>query len=95
VAIASAMNSADVRLDVLKAMRASPRVDHSLILGEYLAGPKAENFLGASAAAVDLTAEELLAMVRGLPELEFVVPFAGHRSWTGTSQIVRPMCRDP
>ncbi|MDE2764291.1 MAG: hypothetical protein OXQ94_02725 [Gemmatimonadota bacterium] len=30
-AIAYAMNSADVRLDVLKAMRASPRVDHSLV----------------------------------------------------------------
>ena len=38
-AIASAMNSADVRLDVLKAMRASPRVGHSLILAEYLCRP--------------------------------------------------------
>jgi len=87
-AIASAMNSADIRLGVLKAMRASPRVDHNLILGEYLAEPRAEGLLGSSAAALDLTAQEMLAMVRGLPELEFVVPFEEHRrSWTGTSRI--------
>ena len=44
-AIASAMNSADVRSDILAAMRASPRVDHNLILGEFLAEPRAEEFL--------------------------------------------------
>lgn len=38
--LASAMNSAGVRLDVLAAMRSSPRVDHSLILDDYLVLPR-------------------------------------------------------
>ena len=87
-AIASAMNSADVRLDVLMAMRASPRVGHSLILAEYLVEPRAEKLLEGSAAALSLTAAQFLAIIRDLPELEFVVPLAEHRlTWTGTSRI--------
>ena len=95
-AIAAAMNSADVRLEVLNAMRASPRVDHNLILAEYLAEPQGEEFLEASATALNLTAEEFLAMVRGLPELEFVVPLAEHRGlWTGTPRVAVGTYWDP
>ena len=95
-AIASAMNSADVRLEVLKAMRASPRVDHNLVLAEHLATPQAERLLEASATALNLTEEGFLAMVRGLPDLEFVVPFPAHRrSWTGTPRVAVGTYWDP
>ena len=86
--LASAMTLPGVRLSVLAAMRASPRVDHSLILGEYLLEPRAEELLNRSAGALGVTRPELLALVRGLPELEFVVPITRHRlRWTGTSRV--------
>ena len=82
------MNSADVRLDVLEAMRASPRVDHSLILGNYLLQPSAEELLDRSADALGMTGPEFLALVRGLGELEFLVPITRHRlTWTGSANV--------
>ena len=87
-ATAYAMNSADVRLDVLEAMRASPRVDHSLILGNYLLQPSAEELLDRSADALGMTGPEFLALVRGLGELEFLVPITRHRlTWTGSANV--------
>jgi hypothetical protein len=70
---------AGVRLSVLAAMRASPRVDHSLVLGDYLLEPRAEELLNRSATALGMTGREFLALVRGLPELEFLVPITRHR----------------
>lgn len=87
-AMASAMNSADVRLDVLAAMRSSPRVDHGLILDDYLLEPRAEELLARSADALGVTGPEFVALVRGIGELEFLVPVTGHRlRWTGSSRV--------
>ena len=87
-AMAFAMESTDVRTRILEAMRASPRVDHSLILGDYLSEARAQDFLRASASALNLSAVQFLSMIQGFPELEFVVPFTEHRlAWTGTSGI--------
>ena len=87
-AMASAMNSAGVRLDVLAAMRSSPRVDHGLILGDYLLEPSAEELLARSADAMGVTGPEFVALVRGIGELEFLVPVTGHRlRWTGSSRV--------
>jgi len=86
--MASAMNSAGVRLDVLAAMRSSPRVDHGLILGDYLLEPRAEELLARSADALGVTGPEFVALVRGIGELEFLVPVTGHRlRWTGSSRV--------
>ena len=86
--VASGMYSPGVRLDVLEAMRASPRVDHSLILAEYLVEPRAEELLEAGAAAIGLTAAQFLVLVGSLPELEFVVPVTAHRlTWTGAPRV--------
>jgi hypothetical protein len=82
------MTSADVRLDVIEAMRASPRVDHSLILGDYLLEPRAEELLNRSASAPGVTGPEFAALVGGLPELEFLVPISRHRlTWTGSGRV--------
>jgi len=87
-AIAHAMNSTGVRLDVLAAMRASPRVDHSLILGDYLVEPRAGELLNRSARGLGVTGPEFVSLVRGLPELEFLVPITKHRlTWTGSSRV--------
>jgi hypothetical protein len=86
--VASAMESAEIRSRVLEAMRASPRVDHSLILGEHLGEARARGLLNASARALNLSVAEFLSLVRELPELEFVVPSTEHRlTWTGTPGI--------
>lgn len=82
------MASADVRSSVLAAMRASPRVDHSLILDDYLLELGAEELLKRSADGLGVTQAEFLALVRELPELEFLVPVTGHRlRWTGSPRI--------
>ena len=87
-AIASAMNSTNVRMDVLAAMRTSPRVDHSLILGDYLLEPRAGELLDRSADALGVSGTEFTALVRELPELEFDVPITKHRlTWTGSSRV--------
>jgi len=83
-----AMRSDDVRSGVLEAMRASPGVDHHLILGEYLAGPGGAALLAAAATGHGVAESRFLDMVHDLPELEFVVPYREHRlTWTGTAGI--------
>ncbi len=86
--LASAMNSAGVRLDVLADMRASPRVDHSLILGDYLLEPRAGELLDRSADALGVSGTEFTALVRGLGELELLAPITKHRlTWTGSAGV--------
>lgn len=86
--LTSAMNSAGVRLDVLADMRASPRVDHSLILGDHLSEPRARELLDRSADALGVTGPEFVALVRGIGELEFLVPVTRDRlTWAGSSRV--------
>ncbi len=95
-AISSAMASETVRLSVLAAMRASPGVDHHLILGEYLQDRRSTELRRRSASALGITEAEFVSRIQGLPELEFAAPFTEHRlSWTGTAGIGVAAMWDP
>ena len=87
-ATAKALTASEVRLDVLAAMRASVRVEHALILGEYLGTPDGVRLLRGAAHAVGVTENEFHRRVLTLPALELVVPIRDHRlGWTGSAHI--------
>ena len=87
-AISAAMASESVRLGVLSAMRASPGVDHLLVLGEYVRDRRADELVRRSASALGISQTDFLSRIWNLPELEFSAPFTEHRlSWTGTAEI--------
>ena len=87
-ATAEALTSSDVRANVLSAMRASVRVEHSLLLGDYLVSVDGADLLNHSARALKLTENEFHQKVLTLPVLELVVPIRDHRlDWTGSPHI--------
>ncbi len=90
-ALARSLASADARLSILAAMRASTQVEHQLILGDYLRSPEGAGLLAGSAAALGMEEAELLAQVARLDEvaeLVISVPLREHRlAWRGTPHI--------
>ncbi len=87
-AIAHSMAAGDVRLHVLKAMRASRWVEHRLMLADFLREGESESFLRESANALAIPDDEFIARIEGLGDIELVVPIREHRlTWTGTARI--------
>ena len=87
-ATARALSVPEARASVLGSMRASPRVNHSLILQNYLADATAGVLLDRSAAAMGIAASEYRELVSSLPELEFLVALDIHRtSWRGADGV--------
>lgn len=84
-----ALSSPALRMGVLRAMRASPWVEHKLVLSDFLLTPTGRALLAASATAAGTTAEELAATVASLPPMDFYVPSrTARRAWRGTTDIV-------
>ena len=90
-ALARGLASADARLGILAAMRASTQVEHQLVLGDYLRSPEGTGLLAGSAAALGTEEAEFLARVARLDEvaqLVISVPLREHRlAWRGTPRI--------
>jgi hypothetical protein len=87
--IALAMASADVRIAVRDAMRASPWDGHSLVLQEFAETPAGEKLVGGVAAARGLTVAAVKAELAALPLTDFNVPVRAHRrTWTGDANLV-------
>lgn len=85
---AEALALPEVRANVLAAMRASDRVEHALILGEYLGSGDGVGLLHAAAHALGVTESEFKRKVVALPALELVVPIRDQRLvWTGSANI--------
>ena len=75
-ATAEALTAPEVRLAVLEAMRSSVRVEHALILGEYLGSPDGVRLLRGAAHALGVTENEFHRGVLTLPALEFGVAYS-------------------
>ncbi len=87
-AIAHSMATANVRMSVLEAMRASVGVEHRLMLAGFLRASESTSFLRESANALGMSSSDFIAQVEALGEIEMVVPLREHRlGWTGTSRI--------
>ena len=87
-AAAKALGSSEVRTNVLAAMRASVRVEHALLLGEYLSRSDGAQLRHHAARALGMTEKEFHEKVLALPTLELVVPVRDHRlDWTGSAHI--------
>ena len=87
-AIAQSMATGDVRMHVLKAMRASRWVEHRLMLADFLREGESESFLRESANALAIPDAEFIARIEALGEIELVVPIREHRlARTGTARI--------
>lgn len=84
-----ALSSPALRMGVLRAMRASPWVEHKLVLSDFLLTPSGRARLAAGASAIGTTAEELAATIAALPPMDLYVPSReDRRTWRGTSDIV-------
>lgn len=69
-------------------MRASSKVQHSLLLGDHLASIKGGRLLRDGAFALGVSEDEFYGSVLALPRLEVVVPVREHRlNWTGSARI--------
>jgi hypothetical protein len=87
--VAVAMNDAGVRADVRDAMRASPLVQHRLVLRDFLASHAADRLVGGVGAALHLNAAGVRSLAAGLGDLDFYVPMREDRqSWTATGNVV-------
>ncbi|MYA42184.1 MAG: hypothetical protein F4Z31_10585 [Gemmatimonadetes bacterium] len=87
-AIAHSMAAEDVRMHVLKAMRASTGVEHRVMLADLLRERESESFLRESASAVAIPDADFIAWVEALGAIEMVAPIREHRlTWTGTARI--------
>ena len=87
-AVAVGLASDEARADILEAMRASSKVQHSLLLGDHLGSIKGGRLLRDGALALGVSEDEFYGSVVALPVLEVVVPVREHRlNWMGSARI--------
>lgn len=87
-AVAAGLASPEARADILRAMRESVRVQHSLVLEEYIGSIAGGRLLRDAALALGLSEAEFRSRVLALPKLEVVVPVREHRlNWAGSGDI--------
>jgi hypothetical protein len=95
-AIARSMEQADIRRDILGAMRASPVTQHKLVLQDYLAGAARQRLAAAMAAALGAGPASLRQALDRMPRLDFYVPSSEDRMrWTGTAELVVGVTKVP
>jgi len=88
-AFAMAMADADVRAHVRNALRASPYVEHKLLLQEFVQTPSGRHLVEAAGRTSGLGRSGVEQLVAGLPAMDFYAPFREHRlSWKGTEDVV-------
>lgn len=87
--LAQSLADPAIRRQLLDDLRDSPFPKRKLHLQSYLASPRGAAIAAATAAAMGIPQERLLASLSGLPSMEFGLPRAYDRvSWTGTANIV-------
>ena len=87
-ALALALKDTKVRAAVRDAMRASPWVEHKLVLQDFVTTPAGQELLRAAARASGEPTSALASAVSSLPLLDFYVPLRADRlSWRGTDNV--------
>lgn len=88
-ALAKGLRSEEARRTLLLAMRASPMVEHKLVLQEFIATARGHSVLSHVARESGHSAAELAAMINRLPALDFYLPSqAQRRSWRASANLV-------
>ncbi|MEO7995842.1 MAG: hypothetical protein ABI852_00285 [Gemmatimonadaceae bacterium] len=86
--IAQALTDPTLRLSVLQAFRASPWVEHKLVLQQFIATTAGRELVTAAATARGVTAAEFTNQINALPLLDFYVPSRVERlSWSGDNVV--------
>ena len=87
-AIARALAQSQLRSRLLQAFRASPWVEHKLVLQEFISTSTGQALLTAGAEAIGSSPSDLAAKIQSLPPLDFyVLGDANRRTWEGGPQI--------
>jgi hypothetical protein len=87
--IALAMRDAGRRSTLLRAMQASPWSERKLTLQEFAQTKAGEELMSAAAAGIGMETSRFLALVAGLPAMDFYLPFRTHRrSWRGGAELL-------
>jgi hypothetical protein len=95
VALARALAQPGLRARLLQEFRASPWVEHKLVLQEFITTPTGKKLVEAGAEAVGSNVSELTAKINSLPSLDFyVVGDANRRTWTGGAQVAVALTLD-
>lgn len=88
-ALAGAMGQAQVRAQVVNALRSSPYKENKVVLGEFVQTPQGRQVLRAAAAAADVDVAVAQGWVAALPAMDLYVPLEVHRrEWAGTDAFV-------
>lgn len=88
-AFALALEDASVRARLRNAFRASPYIEHKLVLQEFVATRDGQFLLRAAAEAAGVSSGHLAGRIAAMPESDFYVPFIEHRvGWRGTAGVV-------
>ncbi len=86
--LAIALQDAEIRIDLLKAMRDSPWGKHELDLHGFLETPLGTKVLSLIADRHGVTPENLLTEIRVLPPMDlFVTPYHARRTWRGSEAV--------
>ena len=95
-AIARSMQQADIRREILGAMRASLVTQHKLVLQDYLADAAGQRLAVAMASVLGAAPGSLQEALRRTPRLDFYVPSSEDRMhWTGGAELVVAMTKIP
>lgn len=87
--VALALQESATRASVFNAWRASEYTDHKLGLQTFCQTPDGNRLLLSLSAQLNVSEAAGLAMIQGLPPLDFYVPFRDHRkSWRGGNEVI-------
>ena len=93
--ISSALQSSDIRSRVLRAFRASPYVEHKLVLQEFVQTPLGRQVVEAAASALGISEASLDAKINALPLLDFyVLGRTARKSWQGEDVLAVALTTD-
>lgn len=86
--IAQALANPTIRLSVLQAFRASPWVEHKLVLQQFITTAAGQELVAAVATTRGITAAQFTGKIHALPPLDFYVPSRTERlSWSGENTV--------
>jgi hypothetical protein len=95
LAIARALAQPQLRARLLQEFRASPWVEHKLVLQEFVGTPTGQALVLAAAEALGESPSDLAARIASLPSLDFyVLGDANRRTWRGGAEIAVALTTD-
>jgi len=87
--MAKALDDAEVRTNLKRAMRNAPFLEHKLSVGSYLRSQSGGRLLSAMASSPDVSPTDVLALLDGIRPMEMYFPVDKHReTWTGDASVV-------